>query len=326
VVLAGCSGGGHKGGHAGLPTPAAGKVAAFDLGTLSDTYDLNEIVTAGDMLVSSDGSGDVYMLDWNSGYHPDVIRMTPQGVVSRYVQVIHRVDSDSMVVRADGSVVFGVSKDDSGTKIATLPVTDKDGSDSTVAIPPTSSDALPIGERPDGSLIVAEGGDLWSLKTGRFTRLYHQAEEIFTGAVVDPAGTVYIVTGADLSDIVVIPVGKAPEHVHISGTVPGTGTPIASLSVVQLAPAGAGGFYTLNQDPPHSSTPVVYVRDGHASVPAVTPEDGHACTAGKQYPALSNTCGSRAYIAQTGKRLLLFGSLVSRKPADPALALNAAGK
>jgi hypothetical protein len=326
VVLAGCSGGGHKGGHAGLPTPAAGKVAAFDLGTLSDTYDLNEVVTAGDMLVSSDGSGDVYMLDWNSGYHPDVIRMTPQGVVSRYVQVNHRVDSDSMVVRADGSVVFGVSKDDSGTKIATLPVTDKDGSDSTVAIPPTSSDALPIGERPDGSLIVAEGGDLWSLKAGRFTRLYHQAEEIFTGAVVDPAGTVYVVPGANLSDIVAIPVGKAPEHLHVSGTVSGTGTAIASLVLSQLAPAGAGGFYALTQDSSYSSSAVVYIRGDHATEMAENPNDGHDCTAGKQYPALSNTCGSRAYIGQTGKRLLLFGSLVSRKPADPALALNAAGK
>lgn len=65
TLLAGCSGGGHKTGHGGLPTPAAGKVAAFDLGALSDTYDLNEDVMSGDTLVTTGRSGDVYMVQWD---------------------------------------------------------------------------------------------------------------------------------------------------------------------------------------------------------------------------------------------------------------------
>ena len=219
TLLAGCSGGGHKAGHTGLPTPAAGKVAAFDLGTLSDTYDLNEAVMSGDTLVTTGGSGDVYMLEWDGADHPDVMRMTPQGVISRYVQVNHRVDNGSMVVRSDGSVVFGVLKQSPPTRVGELPVTDKDGHTTALAIPPTSDTALPIGERPDGSLVISEGGDLWSLKDGKSTRLLHRSRPIFTGAVVDPTGTVYSATG-DLSGIEAIPVGKAPEHLHVSGTAP----------------------------------------------------------------------------------------------------------
>ncbi|WP_435172131.1 hypothetical protein [Actinacidiphila sp. bgisy145] len=324
-LLAGCSGGGgHKSARAGLPTPAAGKIAAFDLGALSDTYDLNEDVMSGDTLVTTSRSGDVYMVEWDGADHPDVLRMTPQGVVARYVRVDHRVDNASLVVRSDGSVVFGVLKQSPPTRVAKLPVTDKDGRTTALAIPPTSDNALPVGERPDGSLVISEGGDLWALGNGTSTRLYHQSAPIFTGAVVDPAGTVYSATG-DLSDIVAIPVGKAPEHLHLSGTLPGTHTAIASLRLSHLAPATGGGFYALAQDTAGSSAAVVYVHNGRATVLAKTPNDGHACTPGHQYPALTSTCGTQAYIAQSGKRVLLLGNLVHRSSADPALALAAAG-
>ncbi|BBB02006.1 hypothetical protein RVR_9686 [Actinacidiphila reveromycinica] len=321
-LLAGCSGGGHKADPAGLPTPTAGKVAAFDLGALSDRYDLNEEVMSGDTLVTTAGSGDVYLLEWDGADHPDVMRMTPRGVVGKYVQVDHRVDNGSMVVRSDGSVVFGVLKQNPPTQVRELPVTDKDGRTTALAVPPTSDNAVPIGERPDGSLVISEGGDLWAVEAGKSTRLYHQSKPIFTGAVVDPAGTVYSATG-DLSDIVAIPVGKAPRHLHVSGTLPGAHTAIASLQLSHLAPAGGGGFYALAQNVSHSSAAVVYVHGDHATVLAETPNDGHSCTPGKQYPALTSTCGTQAYIAQSGKHVLLIGNLVHHSPADPALALDA---
>lgn len=142
--------------------------------------------------------------------------------------------------------------------------------------------------------------------------------------MVDASGTVYSATD-DLSDIVALPVGKAAEHLHVSGTVPGTHTAIASLQLSQLAPAGAGGFYALAQDSSHSAGAVVHVDGNHATVLAENPHEGHSCTAGRQYPALTSTCGAQAYLAQSGKRLLLIGNLVPRTPAAPALALNATG-
>lgn len=322
TLLTGCSGTGGKTAPAGLPTPAPGKIAAFDLNALSKKYDLNKTLSIGVSLVASDRAGNVYMLD-GSLKRPDVMRMTPQGVISRYVQVNHRVGFSAMVVRSDGSIVFGVLNDSPSTSTDELPVTNRDGSTTAAKIPPTSGNALPIGERPDGSIIIGEGGTIWSLKDGKATRLYHQSKDIFDHAVVDPSGTVYAVP-ENLGDIVVIPVGQAPHHVHASGTIPGTDTPIASVSPSEMTPASTGGFYGMAANDAITETTVVHVQGTKATVLAKA-QIKHTCPAGKQYPALANTCETQAYIVQSGNRVLLLGNLTihNSTPAEPALALNA---
>ena len=320
ALVTGCSGGGGgKAAPSGLPAPAMGKVAAFDLSALSKKYDLNKTVVLMWSLVASDRAGNVYMLDW-SLEHPDVMRMTPQGVVSRYVKVDFRVGAAGMVVRTDGSVVFG----ESPTSTGEFPVVNRDGTETVLKISPEYRNAQPIGERPDGSLIISEGGNIWSLKGGKATQLYHQSQPIDKYAVVDPSGTVYVVP-ENLGDILAIPIGTKPYHVHVSGKVPGTDTAITSLLPADLTPASAGGFYTLAENKANTEFSVVHVQGAKATVLAKL-QIKRTCLPGKQYPALANTCGAQAYIVQSGDRVLLLGNLTihNSTPAEPALALKAA--
>ncbi|MEV6009574.1 hypothetical protein AB0M29_22520 [Streptomyces sp. NPDC051976] len=316
---AGCSGGGGGAGvERGIPTPAAGKIAAFDLSALSKDYDLNKTVVPRWSLVATDRAGNVYMMD-RSLERPEVMKMTPGGDVSRYAVAVFAKTPTAMVVRSDGSLVFS----DSTTSAGAFRVISGNGTETELKISPDYLAARPIGERPDGSLVVSEGGNIWSLKDGKAARLYHQSKDVGDSAVVDPSGTVYVVP-ANLGDVVVVPVGRQPYHAHESGTVPGTGTPIASMAPTALTPASTGGFYALGADKAITETIVLHVRGDEASVLAKTPLSGRTCAPGKQYPALANSCGARAYIVQSGGRVLLLGNVGTHDgPADPALALIA---
>src|SRR5882757_2415193 len=184
ALLTGCSGDGSKTAPSGLPTPEAGKIAAFDLGALSKQYDLNDTVRAGGSLVTSDRAGNVYMLSWDNSDHPAIMRMTPEGVVSRYGQVSFPVDGGGMVIRSDGSIVFS-TLNDSPTSTYELRVFKQDVTVPGLPISPTRNSVLPIGERPDGSLIITDGGTIWSLKDGKSTSLYQQSQDTYVSAVVD---------------------------------------------------------------------------------------------------------------------------------------------
>ena len=320
ALVTGCSGdGGSKTTPTGLPTPASGNIAAFNLSALSKKYDLNKTVVLSWSLIASDRSGNVYMVDWSLD-HPDVMRMTPHGVVSRYAKVGFRVGDSGMVVRSDGSVVFG----ESTTSTDELPVVNRNGAETEIKISPEYKNAQPIGERPDGSLVISESGNIWSLKDGRATRLYHQSQPINKYAVMDPSGTVYALP-ENLGDILAIPVNSKPYHVRVSGQVPGTDTAITSLLPADLAPASSGGFYTLAENKSNTEFSVIHVQGSQATVLAKL-RAKHSCLPGKQYPALANSCDPQAYIVQSGDRVLLMGNLTihNSRAAEPALALRAA--
>ena len=318
ALLTGCSGDGSKTSPVGLPTPELGKIAAFDLGALSKEYDLNKTVVVTWTLVTTDQAGNVYMMD-RSLQHPDVLKMTPQGVVSRYAQPVFVKTPTAMVVRSDGSMVFS----DSTTSADYFRVISRDGTETELRISPNYKDARPIGERPDGSLIITEGGTIWSLKDGKATDLYHQSKDIYESAVVDPSGTIYTVP-ENLGDIIAIPVGKQPYHLNESGTVPNSTTPIASLAPGEMTPASTGGFYALADDKAITETFVLYVQGTKTTVLAKTSLN-QTCVPGKQYPALTNTCEAQAYLVQSGDLLLFLGNLTTHNdsPAEPALALKA---
>lgn len=79
-LLIGCAGGTHK--AAGLPDPAPGEVAAFDLNTLSSRYDLNHMVSDIPSLshVASDQAGNAYLMDSGPRFaYPDPIGERPGG-------------------------------------------------------------------------------------------------------------------------------------------------------------------------------------------------------------------------------------------------------
>jgi len=322
ALLTGCSGDGSKTAPSGLPTPEAGKIAAFDLGALSKQYDLNDTVRAGGSLVTSDRAGNVYMLSWDNSDHPAIMRMTPEGVVSRYGQVSFPVDGGGMVIRSDGSIVFS-TLNDSPTSTYELRVFKQDVTVPGLPISPTRNSVLPIGERPDGSLIITDGGTIWSLKDGKSTSLYQQSQDTYVSAVVDPSGTIYAAP-ENLGDIIVIPVGKQPYHLHESGTVPGTTTPIASLKPYDMTPASTGGFYTQTHDDDFTKAIIMHVQGTKTTVLAKT-SSNQTCVPGKQYPALTNTCETQAYLVQSGDLLLFLGNLTTHNddPAEPALALKA---
>jgi hypothetical protein len=188
VLATGCTGGG-KAAPLQLPDPAAGKVAAFDLGPFSKDYDLDQAVWSGPLRtpVTSDRAGNVYMIA-DDGGRVDVLRMTPKGTVSRYVRT--NTTSAAMVVRRDGSVVLGSD----GGSPGSLPAFASNGAEQDVTIPPSYESPQPVGERPDGSLVVSEGANLWALRDGKPTRLYHQVDSVGDYAVVDSSGTVYVVS------------------------------------------------------------------------------------------------------------------------------------
>lgn len=316
AALTACSGAKKDdGAPAGLPSPGPGKVAAFDLSALSEKYDLNGTLAATWGLVTTDRAGNVYLTDRLED--PEIYRMTPRGVVSKYLRAVSPV-STAMVVRADGSLVL----DDSTAPAESFTVMNRNGSSTSLTLPPELQDTEPIGERPDGSLVVSGGHDIWSLKGGRATRLYHRSKDV-SSVVVDWSGTVYAVPG-NLDDVVVIPVGKAPYHVHPSGTVPGSNTPIASLGITELTPASLGGFYALTENPANTEWSVVYVK-GSRATPLADFHIHHNCPPGKQYPAFHNTCEPQMKIAQSGTRVLLVGNLstMTLKHPQPALALRA---
>ncbi len=318
VVATGCSGGGRAAAPR-LPDPAAGKVAAFDLGPFSKDYDLDQAVRSAPLgtPVTSDRAGNVYMVAEDGG-HVDVLRMTPKGAVSRYVRT--NTTSTSMMVRKDGSVVLGAADGSPGS----LPAFAGNGAEQDVTLPPSYTSPRPVGERPDGSLVVSEGANLWALRDGSQTRLYHQARTVGDAAVVDSSGTVYVVPQT-LGDTMAVPSSGAPYPVEVTGKDPATGEPLSAFAPEDMAPATAGGFYVLATDKSLAEYVLLYVRKGATTVLVRQRTSDKSCAAGKQYPALDNTCEVQTGVVQSGPRVLLLGNLVSYGDGhpQPALAVKA---
>jgi hypothetical protein len=317
LPLTACSAGDHA--HAALPNPEQGKVISFALGKLSTHYDINYAV-AGSAWSSSlawDRSGNVYMT--NASRYFDILRMTPQGKVSRFAHISYPTVARGMAATPDGGVVIG---GDSGL----IQVNSK-GAFGPVQTSHQFVDPRPIGARPDGSVIILDGRSVWALKDGKATSLYGKSGGPQEGpGTVDAAGTAYVQpTGQTLADMLVLSPGKAPYRLRISGNLPGSRVPLSQLSPSTLAPARDGGFYAMATYSIGNSANytyyVIHVRKTTGTVLIKATHD-RTCPAGKQYPALDSPCTMPWFVTQMGDRVLVMGSNTMSGKTVPALTVR----
>lgn len=302
VLAAACSGGGGTS-KAGLPDPAPGKVATFDVDRLSAKYHLYDSTDYQWTVVTSDQKGNVYLADTfeQASY---VYRITPEGDVSRSPKPLYVGHAGALVVRADGSMVFGATEP-GGDLVGYR----KNGEPADVALPPGYKDPQLIGQRPDGSLVVSEQGNFWAVKDGQGTLLYRQQKPVRNSAVVDAGGTLH--TAQDgFADVEAVPMRGKPHRVRVSGSEPVTGKPLDGFDPVRMASAGQEGFYAIATDAQTSEYVMIRVADGSTGVLSRQSLKGRStCVPGKQYPALHNACEPQNCLARSGSRLLLMCSL-----------------
>ncbi|MDF9814421.1 hypothetical protein [Streptomyces sp. SPB162] len=320
LLLDGCTGGGTAPAGPSLPDPEPGKVASFALEGLSTEYDLGEAVSSGTdgSYVASDSSGNVYMMN-GSDSPADVLRMTPQGQVTRFARIASLKYATGMAATPDGGLLLGIT--------GGLIRVDRHGTPTPAQTSHHFDSPTPIGARPDGSVIVVDDGRVWSLKGGGVTLLYGKPGTSGGRGTVDSSGTVYVqpAAGDMFGDMIVLPLGKAPYRLRISGNLPGSSTPISGLVPATLTAARGGGFYAMVTNGPQSPTYAAYVirvRGATATAVAKGSSQG-TCAVGEQYPALDNRCTMPWFVTQSGNRVLVIGSNTMSGKSVPALAIRA---
>lgn len=318
LVLAGCSGGGHK--AARLPDPVPGTVAAFDLDGLDSHYALQRAVSdiPYGSHVAVGRTGDAYVMHrTSSNGSTEILRLNAQGAVSRFASLGPGPTAFGLAALPDGTLAVG-----RGSTV--LRVT---GHGAAVALPSDRrfSEPIPIGARPDGSLVVLDGSRIWSVRNAHSAALPGaQADESGSGAV-DGGGRAYVIPSGKhgLDAVRVLPMSGAPHTLHVTGHLPGGSAPVSGLDVYQLAAAGDDGFYATAGTPDGTATYLIRVRDSVAEVLAAfgRPSKAATCAAGHHYPALDNPCVMPYFVLPLGERVLLVGQTNDQAPA-PALALR----
>ncbi|WP_031524870.1 hypothetical protein [Streptomyces sp. NRRL F-5123] len=325
LVLAGCSGGGAGHRPAGLPAPVRGEAVPFDLDGLG--YEgLSADFTAAVGLVASDAAGNVYVVPDVDEHYPQVVRITPGGVAQPYLRLDGVKLVLQMAVLRDGTMVV-VDDDYSGSAPQSgLYTVQRNGSVSPLASSHSFKDPSIVGEYPSGSLLVGDDSGLWSVRSGQATRLPGAGGSFRPGRwnVVDPSGTLYAISDT-LGTIRVLPAGKAPHGLAVTGSVPGGAQALAKLHVTEVTPASAGGFYAVVRSESYDSYSVVHVAPAGAAVTVLAQFrlSSKGCAPGKAYPALHNSCEPSRFLAESGSRLLMLGSFLPRRPG---LVLAAVGR
>ncbi|WP_157880114.1 hypothetical protein [Streptomyces natalensis] len=324
--LTGCSGGTPTKKSVGIPSPKPDRVATFDLSTLSSTHDVNDATS--DYMhghVISDRSGNVYMLD-ASDTGLGILKMAPSGTVSGFSRIRDARWATGMAATPDGGILIGGSDGDTDQ----LYRVDRDGKATSVDTPEFHH-PNPIGARPDGSMVVLDGKTLWSLKGTRKTRLHTLPQEPPNGSItVDATGTVYAEKGASLKDLLVLAPGHSPRTVSPRGSIPGTNSPVSSLSAITMSPASGGGLYAKavrdTNKGPSGHAYVVHVRaSGATTVLArgTMNKENLSCKSGRQYPSLNVPCAMPWFVVQSGQRVLVMGSVTGAGTHHiPAFALR----
>lgn len=318
-LLIGCSGNGGTHTSSGLPDPAPGTVAAFDLNTLSSHYDLNRAVSDIPSLshVASDRAGNAYLMDSGSRQPIDILRMTPTGTVSRFASIASDPTTLGLAVLQGGVLAVG--------RVGGLLRVDGHGTRTALPTGHRFAHPDPIGARPDGSLVVLDAGRVWSVKNGHTTALAGKPSTSGITGTVDGSGTTYaLMDGKTIDDMLAIPPGKPPQALNVTGHVPGGSTPISALHLLTIAPANDDGFYAAVENTQETTSYLVHVHGTTAQVLARASDQGvsaKGCRAGRHYPALDNPCVMPWFAVPLGKRILLIGQTNDTVPT-PALALN----
>ncbi|MFI0939546.1 hypothetical protein [Streptomyces sp. NPDC021020] len=321
LVLGGCSGGGHKGAE-GLPDPAAGTVAAFDLDGLGGGFplqrDVSDLPYGSHVAAGRGGAGYVAHRTASDG-STEILRLTSQGEVSRFASLGPGPTVFGLTALPDGSLAVG--------RGATLLRVTGKGAPAALPADHRFTGPVPIGARPDGSLVVLDAGQVWSVRDGHTSALTDAAGADGLGpGAVDGAGTAYVVpAGKNRLDAVrVVPPAGGTHALRVTGHLPGGSAPVSGLEVYTLAGA-ADGFYATAGTPDGTATYLIRVHGTAADVLAAfgAPAEAATCAAGHHYPALGNPCVMPYFALPLGDRVLLVGQSDGRA-AGPALAVRAA--
>ncbi|WP_157856281.1 hypothetical protein [Actinacidiphila yeochonensis] len=211
-----------------------------------------------------------------------------------------------LVVRGDGSMVVGengqVVSVASDGQLTVLAGTAGKFRSLTASVPKSAAAAdfrfargvTPLGVEKDGTVVVADGGAVWSLSGGRLTLRYRQAAlksgaqyvSPFLGAhsAADPDGTVFLNPGdysATLAEVVVVPGdGQGAHKLTLPAKVPGLGVATAELLPASLAGDGADGVYINAFNEKKRGSYVLHVHDGRVDLVASTTATATSPTCG----------------------------------------------
>ncbi|WP_406135568.1 hypothetical protein [Streptomyces sp. NBC_01089] len=254
-----------------------------------------------------------------------VLRITPNGNVSQFARIKptdqKRVGS-GMATTPDRGLIMG-----GGTGLIQV---NRRGIATHLNTTHHFESPNPIGVRPDGSVIILDRDQTWSLKGSKVTKLYTSPNSV-TAGIVDAKGTVYL-QGDTFADMHVLAIGKNPRALTLRGNIPGSKVPLSNLTALTMAAAHDGGLYAKTVKDPSKgpSGPSAYVMHLAPSGDVVviakgTLENGHAsCKAGKMFPALNAPCQIPWFVVQSGDQVLAMGnpSTLTGPPA-PALSIRA---
>ncbi|MGW7257007.1 hypothetical protein [Streptomyces sp. NPDC054834] len=251
------------GGDAGRKAPGKGQAAVLLDGTDNDALQVQLGDGLGGFTAGSDGT--VYILSGG------IQRIKSDRTVTTLLpDLTHH--SRGLVSLRDGSLVFStdyaVQKLDRHRNVSVLAGVPRRTRSATALVPKSTSasgfrfrsyEVAPIGVRPDGSLIVLDGGVVWSLAKGRLTRLYEvPAADRKTRdlgdhdtAAVDHEGTVYVTVDTSVgsssyrrvADIMAIHTDGTTAPIALPQSVAGLKGRPADLRVSSLTADGADGIY-----------------------------------------------------------------------------------
>lgn len=181
--------------------------------------------------------------------------------------------------------------------------------------------ATPFGERPDGSVLLADGDVVWSLKDARLTRVYQapgtpskgRHPDILPSSAVDGTGTAWVAaaspTGEEtVGDIVTIAPGGTAVRPSLPARAAGVAESLASLRLLWMAGDGANGVYVHARG--KGDEYVVHLRPGSAQMVArhrYSSADSLTCDMPHPVAATATPCLLPYALAYHAGRLVLGG-------------------
>ena len=339
VAVAGCGGKGKP------PAPKPGQAA------LLGTYDGDTTVgrTLGDLRtigMATDAAGTTYLVDF-----PTLIALSATGKGTAFPMTGTLSDGlppDGLVAMPDGSVLFGhgaeVVRFDPKSGDTSVLAGDADRTRAYNTSAPATATAgnvhftkavTPIGVTGAGAVVIVDDRAVWSLSSGRLTRVEQQPvvngrdDTILNeGNAVAPDGTTYL-RGTKSSPTtlaavrVVSPQGKATA-LTLPASIPGVNGRPADLTTTWLASDGADGLYVHAVQLTHGSGDyVLHLHDGAATLvlsakPTASDAKGGTCDVHDPVDATRFPCALPSALTYQAGQLVLAGgmSYVVRLPAN----------
>ena len=338
VAVTGC------GGKGKAPAPKPGQAA------LLGTYDGDTTVgrTLGDLHpngAAADAAGTTYLIDF-----PTLIALsaTGKGTAFPTTESSDALPPEGLVAMPDGSVLFGhgaevvrfdpKSGDTSvlaGNADRTRPFNASAPATATAGNVRFTKAATPVGVTGAGAVVIVDDRAVWSLSSGRLTRVaqqpvVHGKDDTFlnVGNTVAPDGTTYLrgtkSAPTTLAAVHVIsPQGKATAPT-LPASIPGVNGRPADLTPTWLASDGADGLYVHAVQLTHGSGDyVLHLHDGAATLmlsakPTASNAKSGTCDVHDPVDATRFPCALPSTLTYHAGQLVLAGekSYVVRLPAS----------